>query len=281
MMMLPEACVAKILSLTSPADTVSAAAVSSVFRCAGDSDFVWDHFLPLDYIGVISQSVDHLSFSSKKELYRRLSESVLIENGRKMFKIDKFSGKISYVLSPRDLSIAWSDQPMTWSWSHRQDSRVEETIELITTERLEIHGKIRTGILSQNTRYGAYLIMKVTARAFGLDLVPAEISVRSGNDGKADKNSTYLCCLDDKKQQMKRLFFGNREERMANMVAAVGEGKRREPKERSDGWMENELGEFETGKGDDEEVVMSLMEVKGFQLKGGIVVGGIEVRPKP
>lgn len=83
--MLPEACVANILSFTTPADTFSSAAVSSVFRVAGDSDFVWEKFLPTDYCHVISRSSGpHRSFSSKKELYRYLCESILIDNGRKV-----------------------------------------------------------------------------------------------------------------------------------------------------------------------------------------------------
>lgn len=81
--MLPEACVANILSFTTPADTFSSASVSSVFRVAGDSDFVWEKFLPSDYSRLISTST-HKSFSSKKELYRCLCESILIDNGRKV-----------------------------------------------------------------------------------------------------------------------------------------------------------------------------------------------------
>ena len=42
--------------------------------------------------------------------------------------------------------------------------------------------------------------------------------------------------------------------------------------------MEIELGEFFSGEAN-EEVKMSLMEVKGYQLKGGIIIEGIEVRP--
>ncbi|KAF8110119.1 hypothetical protein N665_0088s0130 [Sinapis alba] len=118
-MMLPEACVANILSFTTPADTFSSASVSSVFRAAGDSDFVWEKFLPSDYSRLISSS----TLSSKKELYRCLCESILIDNGRKIFKIEKLSGKISYVLSARNLSITWSDQRHYWSWSQRSDSR--------------------------------------------------------------------------------------------------------------------------------------------------------------
>ncbi|CAN7097960.1 unnamed protein product [Brassica rapa subsp. narinosa] len=98
--------------------------------------------------------------------------------------------------------------------------------------------------------------MKVTERAYGLDLVPAETWIKVGN-GENKTKTSYLSCLDDKKQQMakKEEIFGY---------------YRREPEKREDGWMEIELGEFETGREGNEEVVMSLTEVKGYQLKGGI-----------
>lgn len=156
--------------------------------------------------------------------------------------------------------------------------RFSEGVELIMTDWLEINGNIQTGVLSPNTNYGAYLIMKVTSRAYGLDLVPAETCIKVGNGEKKTK-TCYLSCLDNKKQQMERLFYGQREQRMANNEV-VG-SHRREPKVRDDGWMEIEIGEFETGREGDKEVVMSLTEVKGYQLKGGIAIDGIEVRPKP
>ncbi|KAK9219225.1 hypothetical protein WN943_007866 [Citrus x changshan-huyou] len=41
------------------------------------------------------------------------------------------------------------------------------------------------------------------------------------------------------------------------------------------------FGKFFNGAcDDDDEVKMSLKEVKGYQLKGGVIVEGIEVRPK-
>ncbi|KAJ0254475.1 F-box protein VBF [Hirschfeldia incana] len=279
--MLPEACIANIISCTSPADIFSSSAVSLVFRLAGDSDFVWEKFLPSDYKSIISRSTDHQrSFSSKKEIYLCLCDSLLIDNAQKLFKINKLSGKISYTLSARDISIQSNHQASYWSWSKVSDSRFLESAELITTDRLEVNGRIQTGVLSPNTRYGAYLIVKVSKHAYGLDLVPAEICITSSN-GRTAKNVAYLCCLDEKKQQMKRLFYRNREERTAMLVGMVGgDEKRREPKGRDDGWMEIELGEFETREGEDDEVNMSLTEVKGYQLKGGIVIDGIEVRPK-
>ncbi|KAJ4867660.1 F-box protein PP2-B15 [Raphanus sativus] len=281
MNMLPEACVANILSFTTPADTFSSAAVSSVFSVAADSDFVWEKFLPSGYSHLISTSTTRRrKFSSKKELYRRLCESILIDNGRKIFKIDRLSGKITYVLSARDLSITWSDQRHYWFWSRRADSRFSEAVQLMVTNWLEIKGKIQTGALSPNTSYEAYLIMKVTERAYGLELVPAETWVKVGN-GKKQIKSSYLSRLSNKKQQMERLFYGHR---VAKKDEAFG-SRRREPRVRDDGWMEIEIGEFETGRegggDDDKEVVMSLTEVIGYQLKGGIVIDGIEVRPKP
>ncbi|CAN6884274.1 unnamed protein product [Brassica oleracea] len=63
-------------------------------------------------------------------------------------------------------------------------------------------------------------------------------------------------------------------ERMAKKDEIIGT-HRKELKMREDGWMEIELGKFETGQGEEEEeVVMSLTEVKGYQLKGGIIIDG-------
>lgn len=44
--------------------------------------------------------------------------------------------------------------------------------------------------------------------------------------------------------------------------------------------MEAEMGEFYNEDGEDEEVVMSWMEVKGGHWKKGLIVEGIEIRPK-
>jgi len=103
MMMLPEACIANILAFTSPADAFSSSEVSSVFRLAGDSDFVWEKFLPSDYKSLISQSTDHhWNISSKKEIYRCLCDSLLIDNARKVrflwVKFEQKNGYLSYLL---------------------------------------------------------------------------------------------------------------------------------------------------------------------------------------
>ena len=68
--------------------------------------------------------------------------------------------------------------------------RFSEVAELRTTCWLEIRGKINTQILSSNTRYGAYLIMKISNRAYGLDSIPSEVSIEVGN--KVGNGMAYL-----------------------------------------------------------------------------------------
>ncbi|KAK6243003.1 hypothetical protein QUC31_009412 [Theobroma cacao] len=275
MNVLPESCVAVILSLTSPADACKSSLVSSTFQSASESDSVWERFLPSDYGEIVSKASDNLEFSSKKELYLLLCNPVLVADGKMSFKLERSTGRISYILSARELSITWSNDPMYWVWKSIPESRFAEVAELKTVSWLEIHGKIRSKTLTPNTRYGAYLLLKITDRAFGLDLIPSEISLEVGNGAKFT-NTAYLRSQDSKKQRMEDLFYGNRKQMLKSRVI---EGEDRVLSEREDGWMEIELGEFFNGEGD-KAVKMSLMEVKGHQLKGGLIVEGIELRPK-
>ncbi|XVF06005.1 hypothetical protein REPUB_Repub06bG0010600 [Reevesia pubescens] len=274
--MLPESCVAVILSLTSPPDACKSSLVSTTFQSAADSDLVWERFLPSDYREIVSNSSNTFKFSSKKQLYFLLCNPVLLADSKMSFKIERSTGRKSYILPARELSITWSNDPMFWVWKSMPESRFSEVAELRTISWLEIHGKIRTKMLSPNTKYGAYLLLKISDRAYGLDLIPSETSVEIGN--QAIKNTAYLRSQDDKKQRlMENLFYSNRKQMLKSRVI---EGDDRVLNKREeDGWMEIELGEFFNGESD-EEVKMSLMEIKGHQLKGGLIIEGIEVRPK-
>ncbi|KAJ0013487.1 hypothetical protein Pint_19688 [Pistacia integerrima] len=273
--MLPEDCVSKILSLTSPLDACRSSLVSSTFRSAMESDIVWQKFLPShgDLQNIISRLVTPLRFSSNKELFLCLCHPVLLDSGKLSFKLQKSCGRKSYVLSARSLSIAWSNNPMYWFWVPSPESRFAEVAVLRTTDWLEIEGKIKTEMLSPNTMYGAYLIIKISNLAYGFDSVAAEVSVEAG-DEVSSGGRVYLV-LDhhdhDHDQDHKTML-------RSTPLIQVDED-RRIPCESENGWMEIELGEFCSG-GDHKEVKMSLKEVKGYQLKGGLIVEGIEVRPK-
>ncbi|XP_073146768.1 F-box protein PP2-B15 [Henckelia pumila] len=274
---LPEDCVSRILSLTSPKDSCKMLAVSKQFRAPAESNLVWDRFLPTDYAQILPSinTCPTRDFQSKKELFLTLSDYVLVDGGKKAFGVDKSSGTKCYIISARDLSIFSDGIDNIWSWKSIPESRFCEVAELVKASLLQIQGRIRSQTLSPNTNYGAYLIIRISDRAYGLDSIPCEISVAS------NVNTAYLRDPDSKKQQFERLLYGNRAEMLKKRVDQAGD--ERVPRKRDDGWMEIELGQFFNGQGtgDDEEmVVISLMEIKGHQFKSGLIVEGIQVRPK-
>ncbi|XP_022156423.1 F-box protein VBF-like [Momordica charantia] len=287
--MLPEDCVSTILSLTTPSDVGRLSVVSSAFRSAAESDVVWGRFLPNNYAHILAAAdiSGESPFCSKREIFFRLCSPLLLDGGKKSLELEKISAKICYTLSARELSISWSSDPLCWSWKNHSHSRFAEVAELRTVSWLEISGKIRTKTVSSNTLYGAYLLVKISDRAYGLDLVPAQVCVQVGDGAQAQvsEGSVWLQRKDKKKEDIECLFYGNRRERVRKLV---GNGEKMEEngsirvlKEREDGWLEIELGEFFSGEnGTDEEVKMSLMEIKGFQLKAGLVLQGIQIRPK-
>jgi hypothetical protein len=52
------------------------------------------------------------------------------------------------------------------------------------------------------------------------------------------------------------------------------------PQQRADGWMELELGEFYNKQGNDGEVCIRLSETAELNNKKGLIVYGMEIRPK-
>ncbi|KAK8684944.1 hypothetical protein V6N13_040958 [Hibiscus sabdariffa] len=70
---------------------------------------------------------------------------------------------------------------------------------------------------------------------------------------------------------------GSREERR---VSLDPRDKSRHVRERGDGWMEAEMGEFFNENGDDGTVEFSLKELDTSYHKRGLIIEGIELRPK-
>ncbi|KAK6915262.1 Phloem protein 2-like, partial [Dillenia turbinata] len=288
--MLPEGCISSILSLTSPRDACRLSAVASNFRSAADSDGVWETFLPSDYRLIISRAVDSssLDFSSKKELYLHLCDSpLLIDGGKLSFWLEKQTGKKCYMIAPRDLFIVWSDTPTYWNWISHPDSRFSEVAELLSVCWLEIRGRIKTSMLSPNTIYAAYLVYKFAATPYGFDHHPTELSIGTSSG----KIQTRTVILDPERGHRQPVHFRIRHGRLLRgrlnypmrleaSAARECETQESHRKERQDGWMEVELGEFYSETGEDGELEMSVMEVKGGNWKGGLIVQGIEIRPQ-
>ncbi|PRQ41760.1 putative phloem protein [Rosa chinensis] len=244
---LPEGCIAKIVSLTTPEDACRLSLLCKIFKSAAESDAVWDKFLPPETPTILSQSGESglLAASSKKELYLALcNKPVLINDGKLSFSLDKWSGKKCYMISARELGIVWGDTPQYWRWTSHPESRFPEVAELLVVCWLEIYGKLETRLLTPSTLYKAYLVFKFTRRAFGFEHVRAEVTIG----------------LEGGEQSKQTLVFPNEGERP--------------------GWLEIELGEFFCEGGEDGLLKLHCLANEANNGRSGLVVQGIEVRPK-
>ncbi|KAF5469339.1 hypothetical protein F2P56_013421 [Juglans regia] len=272
---LPEECIANIISGTSPRDACRLSLVSRAFESAATSNLVWERFLPPDYQEIISSSSSSsssLNLLTKKNLYFHLCDNpILIGNGNNMsFQIDKLSGKKCLMLAARELTIIWGsgETPHYWEWISSTQapvlpkSRFSEVAHLRIVWWLDIKGRIETKILSPKTKYGAYFIYSMVDRFYGFN-VPVKVSIRLENEVEGgDAANAYL----------------NPSEELLQINRQDG----RLPIKREDMWMEIEIGEFFNGSQVDDHgaVEMCLKEVQVLNGKSGLVVHGIELRPK-
>lgn len=304
--MLPEGCIANIVSLTTPRDACRVAVVASMFKSAAESDAVWERFLPPDYKEIITRAVDvpappgpsssSFPFASKKQLFLWLSEHpLLIDHGTKSFSLERSSGRKCYMLAARNLTIVWGDTPRYWRWISLPESRFSEVAELVDVCWLEIRGKINTSMLSPDTTYAAFFVFKSTAGAQGFEYQPAEVAV--GISGGESKTQSVFLDPEGGKRLRYQIVprhsgvfrhgfsIGNRWRQRAladqgRESELNGESDRKYPKPRGDGWMEIELGEYINQGGEDKDLEMSVLEVEGGGWKSGLIVQGIEIRPK-
>lgn len=122
---------------------------------------------------------------------------------------------------------------------------------------LDICGKIDSRILTPNTEYAAYLVFKLTDGMRGV-ICPLQ--------------TTIITLAGDIVSQHSVSIWDRPTEEMTNDV--------RLQRERADGWSEVELGEFDSGDGIYGEVGMSFRQTSNYYSKSGLIVQGIEVRPK-
>ncbi|MCL7047655.1 hypothetical protein MKW94_019946 [Papaver nudicaule] len=293
-----EGCVSAILSLTSPRDACRSCLVSSLFKSAAESDGVWEKFLPSGYREIISRSSSYsgINFpSSKKQLYFRLvNDPLLIDGDHKSFALEKLSGKKCFMIGARDIHIVWGQTPKYWRYTDFPGSRFSEVAELLAVCWFEFFGSLETRLLSLKTVYSVYLVLKFAEGAYGFDHPPTEAVIKvvggggGSNSGSIGARPIYL--LDRRQQELQDAppsGTGLIRRRLGHMLGPVP--SRREgyfPKERNDGWMEIEMGQFYNDGGEEEdsgqggEVQFSLTEIKSGLWKAGVIIQGVEIRPK-
>ncbi|KAK3155514.1 hypothetical protein QOZ80_2BG0204180 [Eleusine coracana subsp. coracana] len=268
-------------SFTTPPEAARAAIVSRDFRAAADSDDVWANFLPGDLPPLASGEEELVdddsappSSKKKKEMFLRLTDHpVLLANGFTSLRLDKKTGAKCYMLSARALHICGGgDNPELWRWIPPItdcSSRFSECAQLLRFSILVIEGRIRCGMLSKNTNYGAYIVFKVTDKSFGLEyprFPPQYATLRVGKRPIAVGRRKV--CLQALPSALARLI--------------EGPPRRFLPKTRADGWMELEMAGFRVLEGDLGDVLdvrLGLLQHRVNRIEG-LIVQGIEIRPQ-
>lgn len=126
--------------------------------------------------------------------------------------------------------------------------------ELIVICWLEIKGKIDTNILSPDTTYAAFFVFRLAEKRSWFNQLPVQFRVDFEQREKGNESEILL-------------------DPSMNGPPSL-------PQESGDGWKEFEMGEFFSGQGENGSVLCCLKEVDDYYCKSGLIVGGIEIRPK-
>ncbi|XP_047072043.1 putative F-box protein PP2-B2 [Lolium rigidum] len=279
---LPEECLAMAICLTSPADACRAAVVSAAFRSAADSDAVWERFLPPDCDAIQERAVHLVDASSKKELFMDLSdEHILLDDGKMSFGLQRTNGAKCYMLSQTELGIDWINVDLYWRKRSDPDSRFSKVAELLSVCWFGVSGSISSKELSTGTHYAGYLVFKLTNGASGLASPSQHSLVKVNGQMVGNLHTVSLhpcdrahCGLGDDKT----VPHDHEKDDYGGAVVVV-----RYPRQRADGWMELEMGDFHTGDGahtQEDDINVILREYDELRWKKGLIVEGIEIRPR-
>jgi len=176
---------------------------------------------------------------------------------------------------------------------------------------LEISGNLSLSLLTPGTTYAAYLVFAMAEDAYGLEchvgMPPPKATVTVSSGGGTTTSSKtpsstpaqeHAICLHHmqgeeeaaahrRKQQYVRLRRGygiSGGARKTTVLTTTREADPdiRCPRLRGDGWAEVEMGEFAVAgdEGDAAVVEVTVQEVDSRRWKRGLVVLGVEIRPK-
>ncbi|RWW87631.1 hypothetical protein BHE74_00003535, partial [Ensete ventricosum] len=243
--------VSKVLAFTTPADAGRSSTVSRLFRAASSSDGLWNRFLPSDIDEILPRAVAPIEFSSKKDLFFRLCDPILIDGGNKILDLHL---RLRIEVCSDILQFKYLDPPSCLC-PLVCDHRFAEVAQLLRVCWLDLGGEIRSTMLSPETCYAAYFIFQLEEDSGGFQSPVQEASISIG----AHVSET-------------RAILKPGRRRTTDPTIQV-------PRTRDDGWMEIEMGEF---LNDDYEqsVRFRFRQVTEMNWKWGLIVQGVEFRPK-
>ncbi|KNA14665.1 hypothetical protein SOVF_105330 [Spinacia oleracea] len=252
---LPVECIATIISLTNPRDACCFASISRTFNSAANSDLVWDRFLPSDYRNILAQfdGGDHHqslldSSTSKKHLYMNLVDTpLLIDGGMMIFWVEKSTGKKCYTISAMKLHIHCSSRyNCRVESNYVPKSRFSEVVRVMNVQRInELGERIRTSMLSPNTKYTVYFVFRVENYSWNprfQDPLRVKVEKFSPYEIKAVRGKVYVDRPDPKRAAMLKKNVVTCYSYLDKMGAEEEEEDSvKLPEKRRDGWMEKGL----------------------------------------
>jgi hypothetical protein len=300
---LPEGCISAILSFTTPRHVCRLSAVSKLFTSAANSDSLWNKFLTQQCLHqILSKAVSPIAFSSKRELYFCLCDPILIDGGTKMFWLERSTAKMGYMLSARELSIAFADEEYQhWRWVSLDDSRFNELAELKAVSWLEVRGRMDCGLLSANTEYRVVFVLKFGECSYGWKELPIKFSITTP-DGKMSEVAIKFSVTTpyEEEFEMTRALVESRRRRVHRNVNDSSSESEDDDEEGhhcdadycyyNGGWLEVVAGEFSV-RGEEDycyddaaaaspHIEFCMEEVDSGRWKGGLLIDGVRIEPK-
>ncbi|EYU31403.1 hypothetical protein MIMGU_mgv1a005393mg [Erythranthe guttata] len=209
--------------------------------------------LPMDYSDL---TLDHTVWKTMLPPDKR---EVVWRSACLSFFLDEGTGKNCFFLGAANILMSSrhdGDDLVIETKSHPK-SRFTEVVELKASKTIDIQGRIKTRMLSPKTIYTAYLVFGFIVKDEGK--LSANSIIRSFRGGGIDYDL-----------MLKARLVGD-----GRMVDFDQEGC---DDSRGDDWMEVALGKFYVSVGDDEEVVVQVLNLSDSGTSG-VVVEGIEFRP--
>ena len=124
-----------------------------------------------------------------------------------------------------------------------------------------------TSILCPKTNYAAYLVYKLRRNAYRFGGHPFKASVGTIGGGEVHEQNVHL-------------GLPVMEPNQQDQIVPPPQQHTSRPKQREDGWLEIELGQFFNEGGEDDELQIKLMEVKANTGKTGLILEGIAMKPR-
>ncbi|XP_076955813.1 F-box protein VBF-like [Bidens hawaiensis] len=233
-----------------------------------DSDVNWEVKIPTDYEEIMKLSVNRLQWTTKEEVYSIMRNGFLIngyyKEGSIWFSLDKH-GKKCLMISAKEAFSFYKKLSLP-------GSRFGEAAQFYF-EYNSINTEVQSQLVSFETRYATYLVYKLLPDQSGFEApMRVEDTEYSGSGG----NFWYIYLVSPQTLVI-RLKADQNTSNPPNKL-----NTRDLPQQRSDGWMEVQLLEFQSNKTIERKCInLSLTNVGGFDKKkfSGLIIEGIEIRP--